>query len=61
MSQFFFTIPIIEKVSTAALMSEKQVSQLIVVDPDNQNKLAGIISETDISRTVPAFKSKTIR
>jgi CBS domain-containing protein len=42
-------------------MSEKQVSQLIVVDPDNQNKLAGIISETDISRTVPAFKSKTIR
>lgn len=61
MSQFFFTIPIIEKVSTAALMSEKQVSQLIVVDPDNQNKLEGIISETDISRTVPTFKSKTIR
>jgi CBS domain-containing protein len=62
MSQSFFTISIKEKVSTAArIMSEKKVSRLIVVDPDNQDKLAGIISETDISRTVPAFKSKTIR
>ena len=61
MSQSFFTISIKEKVSTAArIMSEKKVSRLIVVDPDNQNKLAGIISETDVSRTVPAFKSKTI-
>ena len=62
MSQSIFTVPITEKVSTAArIMSEKHVSRLIVVDPDNQNKLAGIISETDISRTVPSFKSRTIR
>ena len=62
MSRSFFTISIKENVSNAAqIMSEKKVSRLIVVDPDNQNKLAGIISETDISRTVPTFKSKTIR
>jgi CBS domain-containing protein len=62
MSQSFFTISIKEKVSTAAqIMSEKEVSRLIVIEPDNQNKIAGIISETDISRTVPAFKSRTIR
>jgi CBS domain-containing protein len=62
MSQSFFTISIKEKVSTAAqIMSEKKVSRLIVIEPDNQNKVAGIISETDISRTVPAFKSRTIR
>jgi CBS domain-containing protein len=62
MSQSFFTISIKEKVSTVAqIMSEKKVSRLIVIDPDNQNKIAGIISETDISRTVPAFKSRTIR
>jgi CBS domain-containing protein len=62
MSQSFFTISIKEKVSTAAqIMSEKKVSRLIVIEPDNQNKIAGIISETDISRTVPAFKSRTIR
>ena len=42
MSQSFFTIPIRVKVSTAArIMSEKQVSWLIVVDPDNKNKLVG--------------------
>jgi CBS domain-containing protein len=62
MSQSFFTISIKEKASTVAqIMSEKKVSRLIVIDPDNQNKIAGIISETDISRTVPAFKSRTIR
>ena len=62
MSQSFFTISIKEKVSTATqIMSEKKVSRLIVIEPDNQNKIAGIISETDISRTVPAFKSRTIR
>jgi CBS domain-containing protein len=62
MSQSFFTISIKEKVSTVAqIMSEKKVSRLIVIDPDNQNKIAGIISETDISRTVPVFKSRTIR
>jgi CBS domain-containing protein len=62
MSQSFFTISIKEKVSTAAqIMLEKRISHLIVIDPDNQNKIAGIISETDISRTVPAFKSRTIR
>jgi CBS domain-containing protein len=38
-------------VSTAAqIMLEKKVL-LIVVNPDNHNKSAGIISETDISRT----------
>jgi CBS domain-containing protein len=62
MSQSFFTISIKEKVSTVAqIMSEKKISRLIVIDPDNQNKIAGIISETDISRTVPVFKSRTIR
>lgn len=62
MSQSLYTISIKDKVITAAqIMSEKNVSRLIVIDPDNQNKLTGIISETDISRTVPAFKSKTIR
>ena len=62
MSQPVFTIPIKEKVSTAAqIMSEKKVSRLIVIDPDNENKLSGILSETDISRTLPAFKSRTIR
>ena len=41
MSQSIFTISIKEKVSTAAqIMSEKKVSRLIVVDPDNQNKIA---------------------
>jgi CBS domain-containing protein len=45
-----------DKVSAAAqIMSEKNISRLIVTDQDNQNKLAGIISETDLSRTVPAF------
>ena len=40
MSQSFFTIPIKVKVSTAArIISEKQVSRLIVVDPDNKNML----------------------
>ena len=40
MSQSFFTIPIRVKVSTAArIISEKQVSRLIVVDPDNKNML----------------------
>jgi CBS domain-containing protein len=62
MSQSFFTISIKEKVSTAAqIMSEKKVSRLIVNEPDKQNKRAGIISDTDLSRTVPAFKSRTIR
>ena len=52
MSRSFFTISIKENVFNAAqIMSEKKVSRLIVVDPDNQNKLADIISETDISRT----------
>jgi len=61
LSQSLFTISLKEKVSTAAqIMSEKKVSRLIVVDPDNQKKLAGIISETDISGTIPAFKSRTI-
>lgn len=36
------------------------MSRLIVVDPDNQKKLAGIIYETDISKTIPPFKSRTI-
>lgn len=40
---------------------ENQVSRLIVVDPDNKNMLVGIVSETDISRTALALKSKTIR
>ena len=62
MSQPVFTISIKEKVATAAqIMSEKKVSRLIVIDPDNENKLSGIVSETDISRTIPAFKSRTIR
>ena len=43
-------------------MLEKKVSRLVVTDEDdNQNNLVGIISETDISRTVPAFQSRTIR
>jgi CBS domain-containing protein len=62
MSQPIFDISIKEKVSTAAqIMSDKRVSRLIVVDPDNQNELAGIISETDVSRTIPASKSRSIR
>ena len=62
MSQPIFDISIKEKVSTAAqIMSDKRVSRLIVIDPDNQNKLVGIISETDVSRTIPASKSRTIR
>jgi predicted transcriptional regulator len=62
MTQSFFTNPIKVKVSTAArIMSEKQVSRLIVVDQYNKNMLVGIISETDISRTALALKSKTIR
>jgi CBS domain-containing protein len=63
MSQPAFTISIKENVSTAAqIMLEKKVSRLVVIDEDdNQNNLVGIISETDISRTVPAFQSKTIR
>ena len=62
MSQSFFTIPIKVKVSTAArIMSEKQVSRLIVVDLDNKNMFVGIVSETDISRTALGLKSKTIR
>ena len=42
-------------------MLEKKVSRLVVTDDDNQNNLVGIISETDISRTVPIFQSRTIR
>jgi CBS domain-containing protein len=63
MSQPVFTISIKEKVSTAAqIMLEKKVSRLVVIDEDNnQNNLVGIISETDLSRTVPAFQSRTIR
>jgi CBS domain-containing protein len=63
MSQPVFTISIKEKVSTAAqIMLEKKVSRLVVIDDDNnQNNLVGIISETDLSRTVPAFKSRTVR
>ena len=63
MSQPVFTISIKEKVSTAAqIMLEKKVSRLVVIDEDdNQNNSVGIISETDLSRTVPAFKSKTVR
>ena len=62
MSQPIFDISIKEKVSTAAqITSDKRVSRLIVIDPDNQNKLVGIISETDVSRTIPASKSRTIR
>jgi CBS domain-containing protein len=61
-SQPIFDISIKEKVSTAAqIMSDKRVSRLIVIDPDNQNKLVGVISETDVSRTIPASKSRTIR
>jgi CBS domain-containing protein len=63
MSQPVFSISIKEKVSTAAqIMLEKKVSRLVVIDEDdNQNKSVGIISETDLSRTVPAFKSRTVR
>jgi CBS domain-containing protein len=63
MSQPAFTISIKQKVSTAAqIMLEKKVSRLVVTDEDDkQNNLVGIISETDISRTVPAFQSRTIR
>jgi CBS domain-containing protein len=63
MSQPVFTISIKEKISTAAqIMLEKKVSRLVVVDEDDtQNNLVGIISETDLSRTVPAFQSRTIR
>jgi CBS domain-containing protein len=63
MSQPVFTISIKEKVSTAAqIMLEKKVSRLVVIDEDNnQNNLVGVISETDLSRTVPAFQSRTIR
>ena len=63
MSRPVFTISIKEKVSTAAqIMLEKKVSRLVVIDEENyQNNLVGIISETDLSRTVPAFQSRTIR
>jgi CBS domain-containing protein len=62
MSQPVFSISIKEKVSTAAqIMLEKKVSRLVVIDDDNQNNSIGIISETDLSRTVPAFKSRTVR
>lgn len=63
MSQPVFTISIKEKVSTAAqIMLEKKVSRLVVIDDNNnQNNSVGIISETDLSRTVPAFKSSTVR
>ena len=63
MSQPVFTILIKEKVSTAAqIMLEKKVSRLVVIDDDNnQNNSVGIISETDLSLTVPAFKSRTVR
>jgi CBS domain-containing protein len=33
----------------------------VITDDDKQDNLVGIISETDISRTVPAFQSRTIR
>jgi hypothetical protein len=53
MSQSFFTIPIKVKVSTSArIISEKQVSRLIVVDPDNKNMLVGIVSETDMRNSM---------
>jgi CBS domain-containing protein len=43
-------------------MLEKKVSRLVVIDEDDtQNNLVGIISQTDLSRTVPAFQSRTIR
>ena len=62
MSQPAFTISIKQKVSTAAqIMLEKKVSRLVVTDDDNQNNLVGILSETDLSRTVPIFQSRTIR
>jgi CBS domain-containing protein len=62
MSEPAFTISIKQKVSTAAqIMLEKKVSRLVVTDDDNQNNLVSIISETDLSRTVPAFQSRTIR
>jgi CBS domain-containing protein len=63
MSQPVFTISIKQKLSAAAqIMSEKKVSRLVVIDEDdNQSNLVGIISETDLSRTVPAFQSRTIR
>jgi CBS domain-containing protein len=62
-SQPVFTISIKEKISTAAqIMLEKKVSRLVVIDDNNnQNNSVGIISETDLSRTVPAFKSSTVR
>ena len=58
MSQPAFTISIKDNVSTAAqIMLEKKVSRLVVIDEDNnQNNLVGVISETDLSRTVPAFQ-----
>ena len=62
MSQPVFTISIKQKVSAAAqIMLEKKVSRLVVIDDDDQNNLVGIISETDLSRTVPAFQSRTIK
>ena len=63
MSQPVFTISIKQKLSTAAqIMLEKKVSRLVVTDEDDkQNNLVGIISKTDLSRTVPAFQSRTIR
>jgi CBS domain-containing protein len=63
MSRPVFTISIREKVSTAAqIMLERKVSRLVVIGEDNnQNNLVGIISDTDLSRTVPAFQSRTIR
>ena len=62
MSQPVFTISKKQKVSTAAqIMLEKKVSRVVVIDDDNQNNLIGIISETDLSRTVPAFQSRSIR
>jgi CBS domain-containing protein len=64
MSQPVFTISIKEKVSIAAqIMLEKKVSRLVVIDENdnNQNNFVGIVSETDLSRTVPAFKSRTVR
>jgi CBS domain-containing protein len=61
-SQPVFDISIKGNVSTAAqIMSDKRVSRLIVIDPDNQNKLVGITSETDVSRIILVSKSRTIR
>ena len=62
MSQPAFTISIKQNISAAAqIMLEKKVSRLVITDDDKQDNLVGIISETDISRTVPAFQSRTIR